>query len=121
MPPNIIVINMDNLGYGDLGCYGSTRHRTPHIDRLAREGIRLTSFYSTSGVCTPSRASLMTGCYPRRINMHVGGKWGGVLFPADPKGLHPDENIAAISRGLSIDQEFSKVWHFLRRTESRLH
>ena len=63
--PNIIVMLMDNLGYGDLGCYGSRHHRTPHVDQLAREGVRLTSFYSTSGVCTPSRANLMTGCYPR--------------------------------------------------------
>jgi arylsulfatase A len=64
--PNVIVLLMDNLGYGDVGCYGSHVHRTPHIDQLAAEGIRFTSFYSSSGVCTPSRASLMTGCYPRR-------------------------------------------------------
>jgi len=112
MPPNIIVLNIDNLGYGDLGCYGSTRHRTPHIDLLAREGIRLTSFYSTSGVCTPSRASLMTGCYPRRINMHVGGKWGGVLFPADPKGLHPDEKtIASLLREQDYATACVGKWH----------
>lgn len=89
--PNIIVMLMDNLGYGDIQCYGCARHRTPHIDRLAREGIRFTSFYSTSGVCTPSRASLMTGCYPRRVNLHVGGHGNAVLMPVDPKGLHPDE------------------------------
>ena len=89
--PNIVVMLMDNLGYGDLGCYGSRQHRTPHIDRLAREGVRFTSFYSTSGVCTPSRAGLMTACYPRRVNLHVGGQDFAVLRPNDPKGLHPDE------------------------------
>ena len=90
-PPNFVVILADDLGYGDIGCFGSKRNRTPHIDRMASEGARFTSFYVTSGVCTPSRASLMTGCYPRRVNMHVGGRGGVVLFPADPKGLHPDE------------------------------
>jgi arylsulfatase A len=89
--PNVIIMLMDNLGHGDLGCTGSTHHRTPHIDQLAREGMRFTSYYSTSGVCTPSRASLMTGCYPRRVNLHVSGKGRPVLFPADSKGLHPDE------------------------------
>jgi len=51
--PNVLVIFVDNLGNGDLGCFGSTRHRTPHIDRLAAEGTRFTSFYVSSGVCTP--------------------------------------------------------------------
>ena len=55
--PNFIVIFCDNLGYGDVGCFGSKVHRTPNIDRLAEEGIRLTSFYATSGVCSPSRAT----------------------------------------------------------------
>ncbi|HOV77609.1 MAG TPA: sulfatase-like hydrolase/transferase, partial [Sedimentisphaerales bacterium] len=59
--PNVIFILADDLGYGDLGCYGSKVHRTPSIDRMAREGVRFTDFYSASGVCTPSRAALMTG------------------------------------------------------------
>jgi arylsulfatase A len=110
--PNIIVMNMDNLGYGDLGCYGSTKHRTPHVDQLAREGIRLTSFYSSSGVCTPSRASLMTGCYPRRVNMHVGGKGQCVLFPSDPKGLSPDERtIASLLREQRYATACVGKWH----------
>jgi len=90
-PPNFIVILCDNLGYGDVGCFGSKKHRTPHVDRMAAEGLRLTSFYVTSGVCTPSRASLMTGCYPRRVNLHVNEQGGQVLFPVSRKGLHPDE------------------------------
>ena len=110
--PNVIVMLMDNLGYGDLGCYGSRQHRTPHIDQLASEGIRLTSFYSTSGVCTPSRASLMTGCYPRRVNMHVSGKGQCVLSPADHKGLNPSEKTVA---GLLQEQGFATAcvgkWH----------
>ena len=65
--PNFILIMADNLGYGDIGPFGSRLHRTPNLDRMAREGRRLTSFYSASGVCTPSRAALMTGCYPRRV------------------------------------------------------
>lgn len=89
--PNVVLMLMDNLGYGDLGCYGSRLHRTPHVDRLAAEGLRLTSCYSTSGVCTPSRASLMTGCYPRRVGLHVSGRGFCVLRPGEPKGLDPGE------------------------------
>lgn len=89
--PNIIIMLMDNLGYGDVQCYGNRCHHTPQIDQLAREGVRFTDYYSTSGVCTPSRASLMTGCYPRRVNLQVSGQGRAVLMPVDPKGLHPSE------------------------------
>lgn len=64
--PNIIVILADDLGYGDLGCYGSARHRTPHLDRLAAEGLRFTDFHSNGAVCSPTRAALLTGQYPQR-------------------------------------------------------
>ena len=110
--PNIIVMLMDNLGYGDTGCYGSTHHRTPHIDRLSREGMRFNSFYSTSGVCTPSRASLMTGCYPRRVNLHVGGTGHAVLMPVDPKGLHPSEiTMARVLRDNGYATACIGKWH----------
>ena len=110
--PNVILMNMDNLGYGDLGCFGSTLHRTPHIDQLAREGIRFTSYYSVSGVCTPSRAGLMTGCYPRRINMHVSGRNGAVLTPVDPKGLNPSEKtVAALLRECGYTTACVGKWH----------
>ena len=90
-PPNFIVIFCDDLGYGDLGCYGSEKNRTPHLDQLAKEGMRFTDFYSSSPVCTPSRASLLTGCYPRRIGMHEDftGHW--VLIPRSRRGLAADE------------------------------
>jgi len=110
--PNFVVILCDNLGYGDVGCFGSTRHRTPHVDRMAREGICLTSFYATSGVCTPSRASLMTGCYPRRVNMHVDDRGGAVLRPVSRKGLHPDEvTIAEVLKGAGYATACIGKWH----------
>lgn len=94
-PPNFVLIFVDDMGYGDLGCFGSKVHRTPHLDRMAEEGVRLTDFYSSCSVCTPSRASLMTGCYPRRINMHVDDKNQCVLFPRARKGLSLDETTVA--------------------------
>jgi arylsulfatase A len=88
--PNIILINCDDLGYGDLGCYGSTLHDTPVLDRMAQEGIRFTDFYMASPVCSPSRGAMMTGCYPPRIGFSsFDGKW--VLFPGQPIGLNPEE------------------------------
>ena len=89
--PNYIVIFCDDLGYGDLGCYGSKKNRTPRIDQLAAEGMRFTDFYSSSPVCTPSRSSLMTGCYARRVGMHEDftGHW--VLIPRSRRGLNPKE------------------------------
>lgn len=90
-PPNFVLIFCDDLGYGDLGCFGSKKNRTPRIDSLAKDGRKFTEFYSSSPVCTPSRASLMTGCYPRRVGMHEDftGHW--VLIPRSRRGLHPDE------------------------------
>ena len=68
-PPNIVIIYADDLGYGDLGCYGHPTIRTPHLDRMAAEGMRFTEFYSAAEVCTPSRAALLTGRYPIRSGM----------------------------------------------------
>ena len=94
-PPNVIVIFIDDMGYSDLGCFGSKTHRTPNLDRMAKEGMRMTDFYVTCSVCTPSRASLMTGCYPRRVNMHVDERNLCVLFPGAKKGLNPKETTLA--------------------------
>jgi arylsulfatase A len=75
-PPNIVLINADDLGYGDVGCYGATKVRTPNIDQLAKEGKRFTDAHSASAVCTPSRYALLTGEYPHRKNIsgpiHIG-------------------------------------------------
>jgi len=93
--PNFIVVFCDDLGYADIGPFGSKTHDTPVLDRMAREGMKLTDFYSTCSVCTPSRSSLMTGCYPRRVNMHCDEKNLCVLFPAARKGLNPSEITVA--------------------------
>ena len=90
--PNIILIYADDLGYGDLGCYGSTKNVTLHLDKLAEQGMRFTQYYSACSVCTPSRGALLTGCYPARIGFDAFGKkksW--VLFPGFAEGFHPDE------------------------------
>jgi arylsulfatase A len=88
--PNFVLIFSDDQGYGDLGCFGSTTIRTPHLDRLAKEGRRFTSFLSASSVCSPSRAALLTGSYPKRLGMHQ-----GVLFPTSTTGLNPAEHTIA--------------------------
>ena len=88
--PNFVIIFADDQGYGDLGSFGSEKIRTPNIDRLATEGRKFTSFMVASPVCTPSRAALLTGCYPKRVGMHQ-----HVLFPSSTKGLNPSENTIA--------------------------
>jgi arylsulfatase A-like enzyme len=83
-PPNFVVVYVDDVGYGDLACYGS-QLATPHLDRLAAEGLRFTDFYSAAAICTPSRAALLTGRYPPRTGLTR------VLFPRDDEGLPPAE------------------------------
>ena len=110
--PNIVLIFVDNLGNGDIGCFGSKLHRTPQIDRLASEGTKFTSFYVASGVCTPSRAALLTGCYPRRVNMHVSDTNSPVLQPVSPKGLHPDEvTLAEVLKTSGYATTCIGKWH----------
>src|ERR671930_626452 len=83
--PNIIIILADDLGYGDLGCYGHPTIQTPNLDRMAREGMRFTDFYSAAEVCTPSRAALLTGRLPPRSGMCDDAR--RVLFPDSAGGL----------------------------------
>ena len=110
--PNFIFIYCDNLGYGDIGCFGSTKHRTPHLDQMAKEGLKLTSFYSASGVCTPSRAALMTGCYPRRVGLDNPNPDGAVLRPVSPNGLHPNEvTIAEVLKAAGYKTSIIGKWH----------
>jgi len=91
--PNFILIFCDDLGYGDLGSYGSSINRTPNLDKMAAEGMRFASFYTSASVCTPSRASILTGCYPQRVDMaEVRGEgFRSVLLPAAQHGLNPKE------------------------------
>lgn len=83
--PNIVFILIDDLGYGDIGPFGSATNRTPHLDRMAAEGLVLRQFYASNTNCTPSRAALMTGTYAHRIGMD-----GDVLFPGERRGLNPN-------------------------------
>jgi arylsulfatase A-like enzyme len=89
--PNIVIIFADDLGYGDLGCYGHPSIRTPRLDRMAAEGLRFTDFYSAAEVCTPSRAALLTGRYPIRSGMCETAGARRVLFPNSQGGLPPGE------------------------------
>lgn len=110
--PNFIVIFCDDLGYGDIGCFGAKKNRTPAIDKMASEGARFTDFYVTCGVCSPSRASLMTGCYPMRVGLHENSKGFFVLFPVDKKGLAPSEiTMAEILKKQSYATACIGKWH----------
>ena len=87
---NVVLIFADDQGYGDLGCFGSKKIKTPNIDLMAKEGRKFTNFMVASPVCTPSRAALLTGCYPKRVGLHQ-----HVLFPSSTKGLNPKEYTMA--------------------------
>ena len=110
-PPNVVLINCDDLGYGDLGCYGSTRNDSPRIDELASEGRLFTQFYMASPVCSPSRGALLTGCYPPRIGF---GLFDGypVLFPGQACGLPPSEiSLARLLRDAGYVTQMIGKWH----------
>ncbi len=110
--PNFIVVYCDNLGYGDIEPFGSTLHRTPNLNRMAKEGRRFTHFCVTAGVCTPSRASIMTGCYAQRIGMHLNPRDGWVLRPVSPYGLHPDEiTVAEVLKEQGYATAIVGKWH----------
>lgn len=105
-PSNFVVIFADDLGYGDLGCFGAEKIKTPRLDQMAAEGIRLTDFYSTSPVCTPSRAGLLTGRYPIRSGMNQ------VLFPQSLTGIDASEiTIGEALQGLGYTTACIGKWH----------
>jgi arylsulfatase A len=88
--PDVVLIVLDDLGYGDLGCYGCTDIQTPHIDYLARRGVRLTNFYANGPVCTPTRAALMTGRYQQRVGL----EWAISPGQKEP-GLRVEDSVLA--------------------------
>lgn len=111
MNPNIVLVNCDDLGYGDLGCYGSKKNDTPYLDKLAEGGLRFTDFYMASPVCSPSRGAMMTGCYPPRIGF---GSFDGakVLLPGHEVGLNPNEiTLAKLLQEVGYRTYAVGKWH----------
>ena len=105
--PNVVLIFIDDMGYGDIGPFGSTTNKTPHLDQMAAEGLVLRQFYVSNTNCTPSRAALMTGTYAHRIGMD-----GDVLFPGERRGLNPSETtIAEVMRGAGYATGVFGKWH----------
>jgi arylsulfatase A len=103
--PNVVIIFIDDLGYADIGPFGATKQKTPHLDRMAAEGMKLTSFYAAP-VCSVSRAQMMTGCYGARVSVP------GVYFPAGPQGLNPKEvTVAERLKDLGYATQCIGKWH----------
>ena len=116
--PNFIVVFCDNLGYGDIQPFGSTIHRTPNLNRMAKEGRKFTHFCVTAGVCTPSRASLLTGCYSQRVGLHHNDHDGWVLRPLSPFGLSSKEvTIAETLKDQGYATAIIGKWHLGDQTE----
>ena len=103
--PNVVIIFVDDLGYADIGPFGATQQKTPHLDRMAAEGMKLTSFYAAP-VCSVSRAQMLTGCYGVRVSVP------GVYFPAGPQGLNPKEvTLAERLKDLGYATQCVGKWH----------
>lgn len=111
-PPNFVVIYCDDLGYADIEPFGAPRTKTPRLVRFAAEGMKLTDFHVTSGVCSPSRASLLTGCYPKRVGLHQNEAGGWVLFPGNHRGLNPSEiTLAEVLKDRGYATACVGKWH----------
>ncbi|HET6574224.1 MAG TPA: sulfatase-like hydrolase/transferase, partial [Fimbriiglobus sp.] len=109
-PPNVVVILADDLGYGDLGCYGHPTVRTPNLDRMAAEGMKFTDFYAAAPVCTPSRAALLTGRLPQRSGMTSDTR--RVLFPDSAGGLPRSEiTLADVLKDRGYATACVGKWH----------
>ena len=105
--PNIVFIFIDDMGYGDIGPFGSTVNKTPQLDRMAKEGMRLTDFYVSATACTPSRSALMTGSYADRIGVD-----GRVNFPGGARGMNPSEiTIAEVLKTQGYATGCFGKWH----------
>ena len=110
--PNIVIMFIDDMGYGDIGPFGNKVNHTPHLDRMAEEGRVLTQFYVANTACTPSRAALLTGTYAHRIGMDGGGGNLVVTFPGDSRGLNPSEiTIAEMLRENGYATGCFGKWH----------
>ena len=104
--PNIVIVFMDDMGWGDLSCQGETRWETPNIDRLAREGVRFTRFYVSQPVCSASRSSLLTGCYANRLSFY------GALGPSIRWGIAPEETtLGEMLQGEGYATALFGKWH----------
>jgi len=104
--PNFVVIFIDDMGYADVGCFGAEGYETPNVDRLAAEGVRFTDFYAAASSCTPSRAALMTGCYPQRVGLPY------VLGPNSKIGISDGETtIAQMLKPLGYATACYGKWH----------
>jgi arylsulfatase A-like enzyme len=104
--PNVIIILMDDMGFGDMECYGGFPYHTPNINRLANEGMRFTNFYVGQAVCTASRSALLTGCYPTRIGI------SGAINDRSPIALNPDEEtIAEVLKARGYKTGMVGKWH----------
>jgi arylsulfatase A len=118
-PPNIVLILTDDQGYNDIGCYWDpptdgpyAAIRTPRLDRMAAEGVRLTDFYVAASICTPSRAALLTGCYPPRVGYGAKDQGLGVHSPRSVGGLHPNEvTIAEVLKQRGYATACVGKWH----------
>ncbi len=125
--PNVIIILTDDQGYNDVGCYGSFLIKTPNLDKMAAEGVRFTDFYVSSAICTPSRASIMTGCYAQRVSMaefprnnpkndHLGPRH--VLHQRSNCGINPDElTIAELMQSQGYATACIGKWHLGHQPE----
>jgi arylsulfatase A-like enzyme len=105
-PPNIVIIFVDDMGYGDLGCYGAKNVRTPNLDRMARAGVRFTDFYVAQAVCSASRTALLTGCYPNRLGIL------GALGPGSKVGISDKEmTLAQVLKPRGYATAIFGKWH----------
>jgi arylsulfatase A len=104
--PNVVVIYCDDLGYADIGPFGATGYKTPNLDRMAREGVKLTDFYVSSPVCSASRSALLTGSYHERVGIR------GALGPKDKRGLnHAETTIAELLKSQGYSTGMAGKWH----------
>src|SRR3954462_8131840 len=105
-PPNIVIIFIDDMGYADIGPFGATAYKTPHLDQMAKEGRVFTDFHSATAVCSASRAGLMTGCYPERVSIL------GALSPKANVGISDREvTLAQLCKSRGYATAIYGKWH----------